>query len=170
MTRRQDETGSRLNIDIDCRTADEFTGGASRREMLRTLLASGIPALTAGGLSAHMASAYAQTPQRGGRIRVASTSGSAADTLDPAKGSGITDYTRAEMFYNGLTRLDAKLVTQMVLAESIDDEDALSWTIKLRKDVSEADAMRLDTDSVKTSRLRKPRTGTASGARTDSHG
>ncbi len=165
MTRRKDETGSRLNADIDYRTADEFTHDASRREMLRTMLACGIPALTAGGLPTHMASAHASTPRRGGRIRVASTSGSAADTLDPARGTGITDYTRAEMFYNGLTRLDGKLVTQMVLAESIDNESALSWTIKLRKDVCFHDGKPLTSADVVYSLLRHKHPATGSQAK-----
>jgi peptide/nickel transport system substrate-binding protein len=130
------EAGRHLDFDFDKRIADELKHGVSRREVLRALLAGGVLASTAGGLLASAASAYAQTPRKGGRIKVASASGSAvADTLDPAKGSGATDYTRCDMFYNGLATLDAELVPQMALAESIANEGALLWTIKLRKDV-----------------------------------
>lgn len=58
----------------------------------------------------------------------------------------------------------AQLIRKLVV------EEPVTGTIRLRKDVDDADAMRLDTDSVKTSRLRKPRTSTASGARTDGSG
>lgn len=118
---------------------DRITGdlgrGVSRRDVLRALLASGVLATTAGGLLTTASSAYAQTPQRGGRIKVAVQSGSNADTLDPAKGGATADYTRAYTFYNGLTMLDEKLVAQMSLAESFATDDALLWTVKLRKDV-----------------------------------
>ena len=164
MTKQKNEAGSRLNPDLDYRIVDEFTRGVSRREMLSTLLACGIPASTAGELPAQMACA-AQTPKRGGRIRVASSSGSAADTLDPAKGSGATDYTRAEMFYNGLTRLDASRITQMVLAESIDNKGALLWTIKLRKDVRFHDGKPFTSADVVYSLLRHKHSATGSQAK-----
>ena len=134
MTAQQDEVDSHLNADNDERMAAPFKHGVSRRDVMRTLLASGLWASPAGGMLAHAASS-SPAPKKGGRIKIASISGSATDTLDPAKGSGITDYTRTYMFYNGLTRLDEKLVPQMELAESIENEGALRWTIKLRKDV-----------------------------------
>jgi peptide/nickel transport system substrate-binding protein len=129
---------SRQVADNDDRVADTFNGathGLSRRDVMRILLAGGIVASPAGGWLAHAASSSAPTPKQGGRIKVASESGSATDTLDPTKGTGYTDYTRTYMFYNGLTRLDEKLVPQMELAESIENEGALRWTIKLRKGV-----------------------------------
>jgi peptide/nickel transport system substrate-binding protein len=124
-----------LNVGNDARGADAFEHGVSRRNAMRILLAGSILASPAGGLLAHAASSPSPVPKQGGRIKAASESGSATDTLDPAKGTGYTDYSRAYMFYNGLTRLDEKLVPQMELAESIENEGALRWTIKLRKDV-----------------------------------
>jgi peptide/nickel transport system substrate-binding protein len=135
MATQHDETGKRLNSDNGTCITEELKHGVSRREVMRILLAGGIVASPAGGLLAHAASSSSPAPKQGGRIKVASASGSATDTIDPAAGSGATDYTRAHMFYNGLTRLDDKLVPQMELAESIDNEGALRWTIKLRKDV-----------------------------------
>jgi peptide/nickel transport system substrate-binding protein len=124
-----------LNVGNDARVADVFGHGVSRRDAMRILLAGSILASPAGGWLAHAASLSSQVPKQGGRIKVASISGSATDTLDPAKGSNSTDYARTYMFYNGLTRLDEKLVPQMELAESIDNDGVLRWTIKLRKDV-----------------------------------
>lgn len=109
--------------------------GISRRDVLRGMAAGTVLAATAGGLMTDASSAFAQTPQRGGRIKVASATSSTADTLDPAKGGNYTDYCRHFMFYNGLTTLDAALVPQMSLAESFDTDDALSWVVKLRQDV-----------------------------------
>ena len=95
--------------DLVERITADLGRGVSRRDVLRALLASGILATTAGGLLTTASTAYAQTPRRGGRIKVAVQSGSNADTLDPAKGATTVDYTRAYTFYNGLTTLDTKL-------------------------------------------------------------
>ena len=111
-------------------------GACSRRAALRTLLAGGV-ALSAGGIlvgSAHAAMPQLQ-PRKGGRMTIATQSSSSADTLDPAKAGLSTDYLRANMFYNGLTTLDAHLAPQMALAEAFETDDALTWTVKLRKGV-----------------------------------
>ncbi|MFQ3787823.1 ABC transporter substrate-binding protein [Halomonas sp. A29] len=118
------------------RTAGQGGGhGFTRRDVLRGMAAGTVLAATAGGLMTGASSAFAQTPQRGGRIKVASATSSTADTLDPAKGGNYTDYCRHFMFYNGLTTLNDTLVPQMSLAESFDTDDAQSWVVKLRRDV-----------------------------------
>lgn len=109
-------------------------GGVTRRDMMRTLLAGSI-VMSAGGLLTATGTAFAQTPRRGGKIKIATQSSSTADTLDPAKSAHSTDYTRVNMFYNGLTTLDEKLAPQMVLAEAMSSSDAALWTITLRKGV-----------------------------------
>jgi peptide/nickel transport system substrate-binding protein len=114
---------------------EDLGRGVSRRTVLQALLAGGILATTAGGIMTTASSAFAATPRRGGRIKVAVETGSNADTLDPAKGGNVADYTRAYTFYNGLTTLDEKLAAQMSLAESFSTKDAQSWIVKLRKNV-----------------------------------
>ncbi|MBW8837883.1 MAG: ABC transporter substrate-binding protein, partial [Burkholderia sp.] len=110
--------------------------GASRRDVLRALTAAGMMSLTGAGLMAASGSALAQAkPKQGGKIRVATQSASAADTLDPAKGALSTDYVRCNMFYNGLTELDSHLGAKMALAESIETKDATVWVVKLRNGV-----------------------------------
>jgi len=116
--------------------------GMSRRDALRMLGLAGIAAAGAGSLFgpagqvlAAGASEGSVKGKRGGRIKVASATSSTPDTLDPAKGSNYTDYCRHNMFYNGLTSLDEQLAPSMALAESFDTSDALTWNIKLRKDV-----------------------------------
>lgn len=117
------------------RAGETLRHGISRRDVLRGAVAGGVLAVTAGGLMTRAGSVLAQSPRRGGSLKVASGAGSTADTLDPAKGSNYTDYTRHYMFYSGLTVLDQLMAPKMALATSFDTNDAISWTVKLRKDV-----------------------------------
>jgi peptide/nickel transport system substrate-binding protein len=109
--------------------------GATRRDVMRWLMASGMSIAVAGSIVTSATRALAETPKRGGKIRVAGLSSSTADTVDPAKQSLSTDYSRCNMFYNGLTTLDEHLTPQLELAESIANDKATVWTIKLRKGV-----------------------------------
>ncbi|MBF6991992.1 ABC transporter substrate-binding protein, partial [Cupriavidus sp. IK-TO18] len=88
------------------RMMEALKGGATRRDVLKMLLAGGMQATLAGGLAGAAVGAHAQTPRRGGRIRVAAATAAASDTLDPAKQSNQNDYVRCNMVYNGLTSLD----------------------------------------------------------------
>lgn len=121
--------------------------GASRREVLGWLMAGGASLASAGSIVG-ATSALAQTPRKGGRIKVAGSSISPADTLDPAKQSLSTDYSRCSMFYNGLTSLDGSLVPQPELAETIEHDKAKVWTFKLRKGVTFHDGKALTAQDV----------------------
>ena len=101
----------------------------------RHLLGSGL-SLTAGGILLPSAGLSATRPRTGGRIRVASTSTSTADTLDPAKGALNTDYVRHFMLYSGLTELDRALNPRPALAEAIVSRDQKTWHVRLRKGVT----------------------------------
>ena len=136
--------------------------GSTRRDVMRQLMAGGVIASTAGSLLTHTGAAFAQTPKKGGKIRVAVGAGSTADTLDPAKGGGIADYVRHYMFYNCLTTIDTKLAPQMELAESISTKDAALWTVKLRKDVRFHDGKALTPADVVYSLMRHKNPATAS--------
>ncbi len=140
--------------------------GASRRDVLRLMFSMGIMASAAGGLLSVATNARAQTPRKGGRIRAATTSSSTADTLDPAKGSNATDYTRHNMFYSGLTQLDASLAPQPALAEEIRSDKATVWTFKLRKDVKFHDGSPLTPADVVYSLNRHKEAATASKVKT----
>ncbi|MCD2172136.1 ABC transporter substrate-binding protein [Rhizobium sp. C4] len=120
----------------DARVEDAIRRGASRRDLLKMMLASGV-ALTAGGAVFGRAErAVAATPVSGGHFKAAGLSASNADTLDPAKASLGTDYVRCCSLYNRLTFIDAAGVPQMELAEKMDTKDAKTWTITLRKGVT----------------------------------
>ena len=92
--------------------------GVTRRDILRMLVAGGMQATLAGSLATTAMSVHAQTPRRGGRIKVSGATAAATDTLDPAKQSNQTDYCRSCMLFNGLTVLDGSLTPQPALAES----------------------------------------------------
>ena len=110
----------------------------SRRGALRRLAGIGAGGLLLPGGLLHAAGrgqADAITPRRGGSMTIATQSSSTADTLDPAKGALSTDYLRTHMFYNCLTWLDPQLAPHMLLAESVETTDAITWTVQLRKGV-----------------------------------
>ncbi|WCN09645.1 ABC transporter substrate-binding protein [Marinomonas mediterranea] len=117
--------------------SNKIIEGVSRRQVLRGMMTSGIVAASSGAMVSGSSFAFGAgaEPKRGGKLKVASSSGSTADTLDPARGSNSTDYARAYMFYNGLTQMDESLTPKMSLAESFDTKDAQTWVIKLRTDV-----------------------------------
>ncbi|AVS71198.1 ABC transporter substrate-binding protein [Paracidovorax avenae] len=147
------------------RVMQSLARGASRRDVLAMFLAGGMQASLAGGLATMAASAHAQTPRRGGRIRVAGATAAATDTLDPAKQSNQTDYSRGNMLYNGLFSLDGSLTPQPALAESHSTADAKTWVFKLRKGVVFHDGKALEPDDVVFSLMRHKDPATASKAK-----
>jgi len=147
------------------RVMDSLRRGASRRDVLSMLLAGGMQATLAGSLAGMAVTAHAQTPRRGGRIRVAAATAAASDTLDPAKQSNQTDYSRGNMLYNGLFVLDGSLTPQPALAESYATKDAKTWVFTLRKGVSFHDGKALAPADVVFSVMRHKDPATASKAK-----
>ncbi|WP_049623497.1 ABC transporter substrate-binding protein [Frateuria defendens] len=139
--------------------------GLTRRELLGLLLKGGMLAAAAGSTAGLALSAHAQTPRRGGRLRVASAAASIADTLDPAKQANYTDYLRGCMLHNGLTTLDGRLAPQPELAEWFDSADARSWVFRLREGVLFHNGKALAPEDVVFSLLRHKDPATASKAR-----
>ena len=145
---------------------DSLKRGATRRDVLAMLTAGGMQATLAGGLAGMAVSAHAQTPRRGGRIRVAVATAAVSDTLDPAKQSNQNDYVRCNMVYNGLTSLvDKNLTPQPALAESFTTTDAKTWVFTLRKGVSFHDGKALSPADVVFSIMRHKDPATASKAK-----
>ncbi len=153
--------------DLDRRRIDAaLRGGTSRRDALRLLAAMGLGATAGASLLALPSDARAQAPRKGGRVRAAGISMSAADTLDPAKGSHSTDYTRHYLFYSGLTQLDGTLTPQPALAEEIRHEKAQVWTFTLRKGARFHDGSPLTPADVVYSLTRHRNPATASKVKT----
>jgi peptide/nickel transport system substrate-binding protein len=122
--------------------------GASRRDLLKMMLASGVTLSAGTAVFGRASEAVAATPSKGGALKAAGWSSSTADTLDPAKASLATDYVRCCSFYNRLTLLDKSGTLQMELAESIDSKDAQTWTVTLKKGVTFHDGKALTADDV----------------------
>ena len=139
--------------------------GATRRDILAMLVAGGMQMTLAGGLASTALSAHAQTPKRGGKLRVAGATAAATDTLDPSKQSNQTDYSRCNMLYNGLTWLDGSLTPQPALAESFTTKDAKTWVFTLRKGVQFHDGKPLTPADVVFSISRHKDPATASKAK-----
>jgi peptide/nickel transport system substrate-binding protein len=152
------------------RIEDAMRRGTGRRELMRWLAAAGMASGTASSLLLRAGTALAQTPKLGGKIRVASQSASTADTLDPSRGTNTTDYARAFMFYNGLTRLDGKLVPRPELAASFGPSEgpdgAKVWNFKLRQGVTFHDGSTLTPADVifTVNRIKDPKTGSSARA------
>ncbi|GLR88564.1 ABC transporter substrate-binding protein [Bradyrhizobium iriomotense] len=132
----------------DAMVESAIRSGASRRDLLKLMLASGVALTAASAIVGRASEAVAATPVKGGALKAAGWSSSTADTLDPAKASLSTDYVRCCSFYNRLTFLDKAGVPQMELAESIETSDAQSWTIKLKKGVTFHNGKDLTADDV----------------------
>lgn len=132
----------------DAMVEDAIRRGANRRELLKMMLMGGV-ALGAGSLILGRAGdAVAATPTKGGHIKAAGWSSSTSDTLDPAKASNSTDYTRICNLYSRLTFIDTDGKTVMHLAESVESPDAKVWTIKLRKGVTFHDGKSLTSKDI----------------------
>lgn len=132
--------------------ADIPSNSLTRRSVL------GLVGGAVGGLAAERALAGAGKlvgqPRIGGRIRVASTAASTADTLDPAKGGNASDYMRLFMLYSGLTQYDGALRAQPGLAEAIETRDNITWNIRLRRGVTFHDGKALAAEDVVYSLMR----------------
>ncbi len=123
--------------DQDDRMVEEaIRHGATRRDLLKMLMYGGVAAMSGSTILSSAYAAVGATPVSGGFIKVAGATSSTADTLDPAKASNSTDYSRICAIYNRLTFLDSTGAVQMELAESVDSSDAKTWIVKLRKGVT----------------------------------
>ncbi|MBP0624864.1 ABC transporter substrate-binding protein [Cupriavidus consociatus] len=162
MKDRCNEFASLVGPGESLRVLDGLKRGATRRDVLKMLLAGGMQATLAGSLASQAVEVHAQTPRRGGRIRVAAGTASAADTLDPAKQANQNDYVRCNIVYNGLTSLDASLTPRPALAESFNTTDAKTWVFALRKGVTFHDGKALSPADVVYSVMRHKDPATAS--------
>ena len=120
----------------DAMVEDAIRRGATRRDLLRMLMASGVTMAAGGAILGRAGAAMASTPVKGGHMRAAGWSTSTADTLDPAAASLSTDYVRCCAYYNRLTFLNEDGEVEMELAENIETDDAQTWYVTLRSGVT----------------------------------
>lgn len=105
------------------------TGAMSRRQFIATTVASGATLAVAMGAADR---ALAQTPMKGGMLRLGMGSGSTTDSLDPATYEGTVNTVLAYMHANNLVEVDHSGNLVPELAESFDSADAVTWVFKLR--------------------------------------
>ena len=132
----------------DAKVEDAIRRGASRRDLLKMFMGSGIAMAAGSSLLLRADQAVAATPTYGGHLKAAGWSSSTADTLDPAKASLSTDYVRCCAYYNRLTFLAEGGTVQMELAETVETDDAQTWQVKLKPGVTFHDGKTLNSADV----------------------
>ncbi|WP_371229599.1 ABC transporter substrate-binding protein [Roseovarius sp. 2305UL8-3] len=111
--------------------------GATRRDLLKWFGAAGMSAAVAGPLTLSATRAYADTPKKGGHLRVSSYAQSSTDAMDPAKFTYTNDYVRAYTNYDTLVDLDEVVNPQPRLATEWEvSDDGTLWSLKLREGVT----------------------------------
>ena len=77
--------------------------------------------------------ALAQTPKKGGNLRVAILGGGSSDTMDAHGSISVPDTARVLAMYEGLVQLDPDGKVVNALAESLEaNANATEWTIRLK--------------------------------------
>jgi len=90
--------------------------GATRREVMAWLIASGATIAVAGSIVSSAKKAIAATPKKGGKIKFATDLHGPSDTLDPGLNTSDIDYTRGRCNYNSLCQVNDDLSTRPELA------------------------------------------------------
>jgi len=132
---------------------DNHVGGVgrlSRRDLLRVgaAVAAGVVG-TAEGLSVPVTARAQETPKRGGRLRVGSRGGGAAETLSPMRNVNEIDIMRTHVLYERLFAYDLNgAVVNQLAAEASSNPTATVWRIKLLPGVEWHDGSRLTADDV----------------------
>jgi peptide/nickel transport system substrate-binding protein len=137
--------------------------GVTRRDILKMLMAGGMQAQLAGSLATTAMSVHAQTPRKGGRIRVAGSLGRERHARS-AKQSNAPTTPRLHVLQRADV-LDGSLTPQPSLAEEFTTKDAKTWVFKLRKGVTFHDGKPLTPADVVFSIMRHKDPATASKAK-----
>jgi len=93
--------------------------------------------------------ARAETPKKGGHLRLGSSHGSTTDSLDPATSSNDLMTSVFYTAFSQLTEVNATGELEPLLAESYSSsDDAITWTFDLRQDVEFHNGKSLNADDV----------------------
>ena len=135
----------------------------SRRHFMGRAAALG---LTAAGANTLLSSAgYAQTPVKGGTIRVGLPGGSTTDSLDPATTTNSTGTLISRLWGEPLVELAPQGGLENKLAEEVSaSADAKVWTFKIRSGVNFSNGKSLTADDVLATMERHAGEDTKSGA------
>ncbi|MCY3767831.1 MAG: ABC transporter substrate-binding protein [Gammaproteobacteria bacterium] len=123
--------------------------GYTRREALKIMMATGVTMAAAQNIFTTGQTAMAQTPKKGGSVRMASNLHGPDDQLDPPLFTSTIDYTRGRATYNSMIQHSNDLVPQPELAETFEpNADATEWTFKIRQGVEFHDGTPLTADDI----------------------
>ncbi|MHA1600143.1 MAG: ABC transporter substrate-binding protein [Alphaproteobacteria bacterium] len=123
--------------------------GATRREVMTWLVASGATIAVAGSIVTSAKKVLAATPKKGGKLTFGADLHGPSDTLDPGLNTSTIDYSRGRAMYNSLCQINDDLSTRPELAEEYSaNSDNSEWTFKLRKNVKFHDGSNFTADDV----------------------
>ena len=138
-----------LSHDDKDRIKKALRSGASRRDLMKIVMATGFSIAASSAIISGAKEAVAASPKKGGHVRCATHIAGPDDTLDPGMFGTATDYMRGRAHYNSLVQLDDNIVPQPELAEEFgSNANATEWTFKLRKDVEWHDGSKFSADDV----------------------
>ncbi len=125
-------------------------GRMSRRQFVKRLTGLGLSAsLVNTILAASSSRASADTPVKGGRLRIGFTEGSQKEHWDPARRYSRMMNGRNNSVYNTLVEVSPELRPEPALAESWDANDSADeWVFKIRKGVEFHDGRSLRAEDV----------------------
>lgn len=123
-------------------------GGMNRREFMGRAMAAGMTLTAASHLFA--TSAAAQTPKKGGHIKLGLEGGAATDSIDPAKATSQVMFCAVRTWGDTLVETHPETRAPIPsLAESWSPSpDAVVWTFKIRKGVQFHNGKEMTTDDV----------------------
>ena len=126
----------------------------SRRDFLKTAAGASVCAGSGGLLSGcgsgtSQPASATQKSRRGGTLRLGTSGGGPAETLD-GDASGLNpDFARAAQLYEALLEVDANNIPYLALAEEVTpNADASVWTIRVRKGIEFHNGKELTIDDV----------------------
>ena len=125
------------------------SGRLGRREFLQGLLATGLTVSTAAAVITGSRDVKAETPKRGGLVRMAGSQHGPDDTLDPLLWKEALGYTRGRVHYNSLVQFNDDLTVRPELAKSWEsNSNATEFTFELERGVTFHDGKDFTADDV----------------------
>ncbi|HWA48502.1 MAG TPA: ABC transporter substrate-binding protein [Dongiaceae bacterium] len=124
-----------------------MSGRVSRREFMRRATALGVATSLASGVLAK--AGYAQTPVKGGTLRVGIAGGSTTDSLDIRTYTDTTMINVSTSIYDGFVEVDDKNQIQPELLESLEpSDDATEWVCNVRQGITFSNGKTLDAEDI----------------------
>ncbi|QOL80489.1 ABC transporter substrate-binding protein [Pseudooceanicola spongiae] len=153
-----------MNDELRYMLARTVQGKMNRRNFLGRAAAVGLTAAAANTMLA--TGLKAQTPQKGGVLKIGMQGGGSTDSLDPALAANQVTFQLLKLFGDPLVELDPKGgPVQMRLAEAVESTpDAKQWTFKIRKGIKFHNGKDLTPDDVLATLKRHSDENSKSGA------